>query len=651
LSIKRVLIADNDIDFLETRAEQLEVIGGYRVFKAASPEEAEQLLARTWLHLAIFDIRMRDDNDDLDVSGLTLAADDRFRPIPKIILTRHATVQLARDALVAGADGQPLAVDFVDKKDELETLLEAMESVLDLYVPINWDLSIRQDKEHHITFPYLVSLVEPDIDAASFSDLVYELEDLFRMLFYQKSELLLGRLFWHREGRTCLTVFAFFNDQPAEHYLVTCGSRYEIEQERTRYERFAPKFSRERVSEDFARTTHFAAAAHLLPRVDLERVQTLKELYSTHQTGQMRKALENLCETTLVHWHSEGASVEETKSLGQLYSQRLKLGLTEISRADFEHRMRTLVRKSLFLGPTRMELSSDGLVLRFPNDDTVSYPNPLARLHENVQEDDLAVRCCTTPGVPTGDTILLDQNGQTWLTDFGQAGYAPLLWDFVLLESFIRFELVTSDNLQALHEFEQRLNARIRLADRPDWQDLDQPFRDAVQILGEVRHLASSLTELMDDTKAYYEGLFYLAMKKVADFAPEVRHTRKNLARPIHALMAAAMLCSREQFVLSRGIKIDKARHQVWVDGREVDLSLRQFDLLSYLYENAGLLCDRRSIVEEGLKDVFMTGDQEDSRINTAIGRLRKKIGDDSDDPRYIITVRGRGYKLLLGDE
>ena len=84
--MRTVLFADNDHDFLNTRAEFLEN-AGYRVLKAYTLAQARQLLAEAHVHLATLDIRMENDDDEKDVSGLTLAKDPAFRPIPKIMLT------------------------------------------------------------------------------------------------------------------------------------------------------------------------------------------------------------------------------------------------------------------------------------------------------------------------------------------------------------------------------------------------------------------------------------------------------------------------------------------------------------------------------------------------------------------------------------
>ena len=78
MTLITILMADNDSDFLNVRAEYLEQ-NGYRVLRAATPEQARRLLSEEHLHLAVLDVRLVDDDDEKDASGLLLAEDDLFR--------------------------------------------------------------------------------------------------------------------------------------------------------------------------------------------------------------------------------------------------------------------------------------------------------------------------------------------------------------------------------------------------------------------------------------------------------------------------------------------------------------------------------------------------------------------------------------------
>jgi DNA-binding NtrC family response regulator len=120
-----ILFADNDPDFLDTRKEFLEH-AGYRVITASNPIEARQKLEIGGIDLAILDIRLRDDDDDRDTSGLILAKKIAHE-IPKVILTNFPTFDYVRDALRPQLDGSPVAIDFLSKVEGMTALLTTVE--------------------------------------------------------------------------------------------------------------------------------------------------------------------------------------------------------------------------------------------------------------------------------------------------------------------------------------------------------------------------------------------------------------------------------------------------------------------------------------------------------------------------------------------
>lgn len=123
-----ILFADNDPDFLKTRSEFLEQ-EGYLVVPAGDPTEARRKLESGGIDLAIIDIRLVDDDDDKDTSGLTLA-EEIAHTVPKIILTGFPSYKYVREALRPRLDGLPAAVDFVAKEEGPEALLDAVQRVL-----------------------------------------------------------------------------------------------------------------------------------------------------------------------------------------------------------------------------------------------------------------------------------------------------------------------------------------------------------------------------------------------------------------------------------------------------------------------------------------------------------------------------------------
>ncbi len=123
-----ILFADNDPGFLKTMSDFLKQ-ESYEVVTATNPTEARRILEAGEIDLAILDIRLVDDKDGKDTSGLDLARESgRF--VPKIILTAFPNVEMARESLELQLDGLPAAIGFVRKDEGEKTLLQAVDRVL-----------------------------------------------------------------------------------------------------------------------------------------------------------------------------------------------------------------------------------------------------------------------------------------------------------------------------------------------------------------------------------------------------------------------------------------------------------------------------------------------------------------------------------------
>ncbi len=113
----------------------------------------------------------------------------------------------------------------------------------------------------------------------------------------------------------------------------------------------------------------------------------------------------------------------------------------------------------------------------------------------------------------------------------------------------------------------------------------------------------------------------------------------KLLVARAEALLRRTMVQQSDKFNFD-GISIDKTAHAVYIDGEEIYLSIKEFDLLTYLVENQGITLSREKILDNVWNyDYF--GDAR--TIDTHITKLRKKLGIYG---KYLNTVRGIGYKF-----
>lgn len=139
-----LLLADNNADYLDTTRDLLEK-AGYKVYTATAPEEAQHILSDRRVDLAILDLRLRDNKDQHDTSGLEIA---KFAPpsLPKIIVSDYGNPEAVRNALSIDLNGLPPAIDFIEKKKGAGHLIAAVEKGLILADYLNRSLDRLSDK-------------------------------------------------------------------------------------------------------------------------------------------------------------------------------------------------------------------------------------------------------------------------------------------------------------------------------------------------------------------------------------------------------------------------------------------------------------------------------------------------------------------------
>ncbi len=96
-----------------------------------------------------------------------------------------------------------------------------------------------------------------------------------------------------------------------------------------------------------------------------------------------------------------------------------------------------------------------------------------------------------------------------------------------------------------------------------------------------------------------------------------------------------------------QGVRVDVDSGHVWVDGELApDLTDLEYRLLLLLYGHLDKICDKYQIVESVWGQDYID-EVDDARIGKLVNRLRQKIEPDPSEPRYLTTVRGRGYRLV----
>jgi DNA-binding response OmpR family regulator len=95
-------------------------------------------------------------------------------------------------------------------------------------------------------------------------------------------------------------------------------------------------------------------------------------------------------------------------------------------------------------------------------------------------------------------------------------------------------------------------------------------------------------------------------------------------------------------------LTVDFGARRATLDGSELPLSRKEFDLLAELVRNAGLVVSRENLMDRVWDENWFGSTK---TLDTHVGWLRRKLGDDSGAPRYLHTVRGVGFRFSSPEE
>lgn len=118
----------------------------------------------------------------------------------------------------------------------------------------------------------------------------------------------------------------------------------------------------------------------------------------------------------------------------------------------------------------------------------------------------------------------------------------------------------------------------------------------------------------------------------------------KILVARVEAILRRTNQVSSDEVIEAGGIQLNKSAHMVLIEGKQVDLSYKEFELLSYFMENRGIALSREKI----LNNVWNYDYFGDARtIDTHVKKLRSKMGQKGD---LIKTIWGMGYKFEVNE-
>ena len=205
-----------------------------------------------------------------------------------------------------------------------------------------------------------------------------------------------------------------------------------------------------------------------------------------------------------------------------------------------------------------------------------------------------------------------------------------LVRDFLVKKGFTVVE--AADGVEAVDLFFEEKDIDLIIL------DVMMPRMDGWQVVKEIREysrvpiiMLTARGEERDELAGFELGVDEYISKP---FSPKI------LVARVEAILRRSGVKTASEILTAGGIELDKTAHQVKVEGNPLDLSYKEFELLSYFMENRGLALSREKI----LNNVWNYDYFGDARtIDTHVKKLRNKLGDKGD---YIKTIWGMGYKF-----
>ena len=205
-----------------------------------------------------------------------------------------------------------------------------------------------------------------------------------------------------------------------------------------------------------------------------------------------------------------------------------------------------------------------------------------------------------------------------------------LVRDFLTKKDFAVIE--AEDGAQAVDIFFENKDIALIIL------DVMMPKMDGWQVCREIRQyskvpiiMLTARSDERDELLGFELGVDEYISKP---FSPKI------LVARVAAILRRMNLTDQNESLTAGGIVLDKSAHQVTVDGQVIELSYKEFELLTYFMENQGIALSREKI----LNSVWNYDYFGDARtIDTHVKKLRSKLGKKGE---YIKTVWGMGYKF-----
>ncbi len=204
------------------------------------------------------------------------------------------------------------------------------------------------------------------------------------------------------------------------------------------------------------------------------------------------------------------------------------------------------------------------------------------------------------------------------------------------------------EGYETFKAYDGREGLKLARGENPDVILLDVmlPYMDGFEVCRTLRGEGNNVPIIMITAREEETDKVFGLELGADDYITKPFSVRELLAR-VKTNMRRAATSAETPYVESgnvlrfRSIAIDLDRHSVFKNGKELELTQREYELIKFLASNPGKVISRQELMSE----VWQYDYYGDLRaVDVAVRRLREKVEDNPAEPEYVITKRGAGY-------
>ncbi|MCA9916716.1 MAG: response regulator [Anaerolineales bacterium] len=525
----RILLVEDDENAYDPIARWLKE-EGYLLRLATSYTEAKSALENDHFNLAIIDMVLATEDPE-KVEGLQLLEDIETLQLrgvmPIIVITAHQKYTLPAwnlnaDRLIMKEAGylrklvntiKELAQEKIKINFDLEYMSDSLNVLEDVAEDVNWSMAERPSTK----------LLAPQV------------RDLFGKLFVDARSLYVSKLKPGLTGAAVVRIQPTWNGGLGRSYVAKVGRKDKVETEQRHYEANVKHFltANAVTQADVHYSRHLGTLLYTFAEKQGVALKEFDEFYQKNDSAQVIASLRELFEQTYRYWFANPERV--LADVPSLYYDAFQLDPKKLT-----GRIQVVLPE---LNP------DDDLIQLTPGKEKVL--NPIAWLKKHKQECVIQVNKCITHGDLTGRNIMVDDSGKCWLIDFYRTYKSHILRDFVILETDVKFRLMSLLSLADFLHFEEALLE----ADRQNQPPILPPSfakdaRKAAEVIFALRQLAHRYARTFNTPQNEARKEYLLSQLMGTLNVVRLRHISEN--RKLQAMHSAVMMCEELDMLAGR---------------------------------------------------------------------------------------------------